>query len=87
MFKLDGTYDRYLFVKPGILNWCIWPSLKPKRDFIMSGSSGQLCPAHPRNKINKGYNLKDWSFNKAGEDSEPEWEEGGVKVHCSLHDL
>ena len=84
---MDGTIDRYLFVKPFTLNWCIWPSLKAKRDYIMSGSSGHPCPAHPRNKINNGYNLKDWAFNKAGEDSEPDREEGGTEVHCSVHNV
>ena len=87
MFKLDGTIDCYLFLKPGTLNWCIWPSLKAKRDYIMSGSCGQPCPAHLRNKINDVFGHKEWSFDKAGEDSEPDWEEGGINVHCSVHNL
>ena len=62
--------------------------MKAERDYIMSGSSGQPCPAHPRNKISYNkYNHKDWSFNKAGEDFEPNWEEGGVEVHCSVHNV
>ena len=87
MFKLEGAYDRYLFVEPGTLNWCIYPSLEAPRDYIQSGSCGQPCPAHPRNKISHNEdNHKDWSFGKSGEDSEPDWEEGGIKVQCSLHD-
>ena len=41
-----------------------------------------LCTESLRNKINTDFtfNNKDWSFVKAGE-----WEEGGIKVDCSVH--
>ena len=87
VFKLEGAFDRYLFVEPGYLNWCIYPSLQATRDYIQSGSCGQPCPAHPRNKrSDRGDNYQDWSFDKAREDSEPDWEEGGIIVRCSVHD-
>ena len=47
MFKLEGSVDRYLFVKPGWLNWSIRSSLDAEERFIESGSSGESCPAHP----------------------------------------
>ena len=52
----------------------------------MSGSAGLRCPASPESKFNKRDNINDWSFNKAGEDGEENWEEGGVVVSCSVHD-
>ena len=41
--------------------------------------------ASPESKINKRINENDWSFNKAGEDEERDWEEGGAVVHCAVH--
>ena len=86
VFKLEGSSDFYLFVKPFNTNWAIWSSLKADKRFIRSGSVGQACPAHPRNKFNKRDNLSDWSFNKAKEDPGEDWEEGGVIVQCSVHE-
>ena len=60
--------------------------MKGEKRFIRSGSAGLRCPARPESKINKKWDLNDWSFNKAGEDDKADWEEGGVVVQCTLHD-
>ena len=84
---MEGSDDLYLFVKPDWLSWSIWSSLKAEKVFIDSGSAGQACPAHPRNAPNLAQGYKEWKFNKA-EDNDVmsrDWEEGGVVVHCSVH--
>ena len=86
VFKLEGSPDFYLFVKAGYTNWAIWLNLKAEKMFIRSGSAGQACPAHPRNKFNKRYNLDDWSFKKLEEDATGDFEEGGVVVQCTAHE-
>ena len=86
VFKLEGADDRYLFVKPGKSNWAIFPDLKGEKRFIRSGSAGLRCPARPESKFSKWTAVNDWSFKKAGEDDEEDWEEGGVVVQCTLHD-
>ena len=84
VFKLEGDTDCYLFVKPGMVTpppWSIWSDLDGKERcmYIQSTSAGLKCAAR--------CNRSDWSFNKAGEDEEEEdWEEGGVVVHCTVHD-
>ena len=85
MFKLKGSVDRYLFVKPGKLNWSIRSSLDAEKEFIESGSAGESCPAHPSNfSLHKqSININNWQFNKAGETQEDKFEEGGVVVRCS----
>ena len=87
MFKLEGTVDRYLFVT--LLQWSIRSSLDAKKVFIESGSVGESCPAHPSNfsTNQKSYKQNNWQFNKAGENQEPKYEEGGVLVRCSVHDV
>ena len=69
VFKLEGSSDFYLFVKPGKTNWAIWSNLaKYGQRYIRSGSAGQACPAYPRNKFSKRFEINDWGFNKAKED-------------------
>ena len=87
MFKLEGSSDFYLFVAPGKDKWAIRSSLKGDKEYIRSGSVGQACPAHPRNKVNKRFYRNNWSFNKVKEDSRKEdWEEEGVVVQCHVHE-
>ena len=87
VFRLEGSDDSYLFVKPGWVSWSIWSSLKAEEVYIDSGSLGQACPAHPRNAFNLQDGSKDWNFNKAdGNNVESDdWEDGGVAIHCSVH--
>ena len=85
VFKLEGSTDCYLFVKPDMVNWGIWSDLTGENRFIRSGSAGLRCPASPESKFNKSFNQSDWQFNKAGEDDEEDWEEGGVVVRCIVH--
>ena len=59
--------------------------LEGKKRYLRSGSSWPRCVASPESKINKRFNQKEWSFNKAGEDEKRDWEEGGVVVHCAVH--
>ena len=54
--------------------------------FIRSGSAGLQCPARPESKFRKRFDINDWQFNKAGEEDEEDWEEGGVVVRCIVHD-
>ena len=84
---MEGSDDHYLFVKPGWTSWSIWSSLKAEKVFIDSGSVGQPCPAHPRNAPNLEYDTKEWMFNKADDNDveNRDWEEGGVVLHCSVH--
>ena len=85
VFKLKGSSDFYLSVKYGC--WTIWSNLKSDKKYVQSGSAGQACPAHPRNKVNKKFEENDWSFNKAKDDDDKEdWEEGGVIVQCTVHE-
>ena len=85
--EVEGSSDFYLFVKSKGSQWTICSNLNADKSFISSGSAGQACPAHPRNKINKEYKLNDWFFNKAEEDdNKTDWEEGGVVVKCSVHE-
>ena len=86
MFKLEGSAGCYLFVKPNESRWSIWSGLNGEKRYIKSGSSGQSCPAHQQNKFSTRFNTNDWEFNKAGEDEEEVWEEGGVIVQCSVHE-
>ena len=88
MFKLESSVDRYLFVKPDLLAWSIRSSLDAEKRFIESGSTGESCPAHPSNfSIHKEpFQQNNWGFNKAGENQEVKFEEGGVVVRCSVHD-
>ena len=86
VFKLEGSSDFYLFVKPGYSFWAIRSNLESDQSYIKSGSAGQACPAHPQNKFSKRYDANDWLFNKAKEDDDKEdWEEGGVFVQCKIH--
>ena len=87
MFKLEGSVGRYLFVMPPNLKWSIRSSLDAEKWFIISGSAGESCPAHPSNFfLNRGsYKQNNWRFNK-GENQEDKFEEGGVVVRCSVHD-
>ena len=84
VFKLEGAADRYLFVFG--FNWGIFPDLKAERRFIKSASAGLRCPASPESKLSKRFAINDWSFNKAGEDEEENFKEGGVVVRCIVHD-
>ena len=86
VFKLEGSTDCYLFVKPGSTVWAIWSDLKGEKRFIMSGSAGLRCPASPESKFSKMFDINDWLFNKAVEDDKEDFEEGGVVVSCILHD-
>ena len=88
MFNLEGSVDRYLFVKPGKLGWSIRSSLDAGKKFIKSGSAGESCPAHPSNfsRHKKSFEINKWRFNKAGENQEENFEEGGVVFRCSVHD-
>ena len=88
MFKLEGSVDRYLFVKPDTFGWSIRSSLDAEKMFIESGSAGESCPAHPSNFSfhNQSFQQNNWRFNKAGENQEENFEEGGVVVRCSVHD-
>ena len=88
MFKLEGSADRYLFVKPGRVNWSIRSSLDAEKELIHSGSAGESCPAHPSNFFchQQSFKQNNWRFNKAGENQEEKFEEGGVVVRCSVHD-
>ena len=88
MFKLEGSVDRYLFVKPDDLSWSIRSSLEAEKRIIKSGSAGESCPAHPSNisAHQDSIQRNNWRFNKAGENQEDKFEEGGVGVRCSVHD-
>ena len=95
VFKLEGSFDYYLFVKPGYSHWSIcsdlkgWiftSDLKPKKRNIISGSAGLICPASPESKFSRRDDNNDWSFNKAGDFDKEDWEEGGVVVQCTIHD-
>ena len=86
VFQLEGAADRYLCVKPSKTNWGIWSDLKGEKRFIISGSAGLQCPARPESKFSKRFDINDWQFNKAGEDDEEDWEEGGVVVQCIVHE-
>ena len=66
--------------------WSIWSDLDGGISYIRSGSNGPRCAANPESKINKSFNKKNWAFNKAGEDEEEDWEEGGVVLQCTVHD-
>ena len=87
MFKLEGSVDRYLFVEPGGLSWSIRSSLDAEKSLIHSGSAGESCPAHPSNFSlhQQSFKQNNWRFNKAGENQEENFEEGGVVVRCSVH--
>ena len=88
MFKLEGSVDRYLFVNPLNLYWSIRSFLDAEKQFIESGSAGESCPAHPSNFSlhHPASQRNNWQFNKAGENQEEKFEEGGVLVRCSVHD-
>ena len=88
MFKLEGSDDKYLFINSKSKfndRWIVWDSLKGGKGHIASASSGQACPAHPRNGTNTKEGFKDWRFNDAKE-SDFEWKEGGVVIKCATHD-
>ena len=81
--------DRYLFVVNGL--WVIKSSLDTdaKKALMRSGSSSQICPAHPSNfstqKPDLDHNI--WEFNKVDENQDEKWEEGGIVfLRCSVHD-
>ena len=87
VFKLEGDTDCYLFVKPDMVTrppWLIRSDLDGKERcmYIQSTSAG----LSPGLKCAARCNRSDWSFNKAGEDEEEDWEEGGIVVHCTVHD-
>ena len=86
MFKLDGSPDCFLFVKSNATNWTIYSNLNADARYLRAGSAGSDCPAHPRNKVNTRVNINDWSFNKAEEGEDADYEEGGVLVCCTVHD-
>ena len=89
VYKREGPSDFYLFVKHEEYKWAICSNLKAEKEYIRSGSAGQACPAHPRNRINKNrwVQCNDWLFNKAKEDdAKKDWEEGGVFVQCTVHE-
>ena len=75
-------------MKPGYLSWSIRSSLDAEKSFIYSGSAGESCPAHPSNFFlhQQSYKQNNWKFNKAGENQDENFEEGGVIVCCSVHD-
>ena len=90
MFKLESSVDRYLFVKPGyvMIRWIISSLSIEEQRFLLSGSAGESCPAHPSNFSlhRQSCNINNWMFNKAGENQDEKFEEGGVVVRCSVHD-
>ena len=75
--------ERFLFVKPGFVNWSICSDLSSGKSYIKSGSNGLRCPASPENKLNEYFNIEDWKFNKAADGEGGDFEEGGVVVSCS----
>ena len=83
VFKLKGSADTYLFVKSGDSYWTI---SKAEKRYLRSGGAGIECPAHPKNKSSRMLKTKNWGFNKTPEDSNEDWEEGGVTLHCTVHD-
>ena len=91
MFKLEVSIDCYLYIKG--TSWSICSDLKGEKRYIRSGSAGLPCPADPRNRNYNGkrFEINDWQFNKADadadEDEDEDWEEGGVVVKCTVHDI
>ena len=85
MFKLEGSSDCYLFVKPGMSNWSIWSNLVGDKRFIKSGRARHDCPAHPVNNYG-GKDIINWEFNKTVKTPSEDWEQGGITLHCSIHD-
>ena len=89
MFKLEGSADCYLFVKPGKIdirddfwNWSIWSDLKGSSRYIKSASASQVCPAHAKNKSNqrrirRRIEQDDWSFTKVNNGVRNDEERGG----------
>ena len=86
VFKQERGAGCYLFHDRSTCCWSIWSDLEGGIRYIRSGSNGPRCVANPENKINKRLNQNDWAFYKAGEDHVMNWEEGGVVVHCTVHD-
>ena len=86
VFKLEGSTECYLFVKLDDASWSIWSDLIGETRYIRSGNAGLRCPASPESKFSRPLDANDWAFNKAGEDAEEDWEEGGIVVRCSVHD-
>ena len=74
-------------MKPGKLSWSIRSSLDAQKMFIESGSAGESCPAHPSSFSydNQSFKQNNWWFNKAGDNQEEKFEEGGVVIRCSVH--
>ena len=60
--------------------------MKGEKRFIRSGSAGLRCPASPESKINKSFDINDWSFNESGDGGGFDFKEGGVVVQCAVHD-
>ena len=76
-------------MKPGKVKWSIWSDLDAKERYIRSGSAGLRCVGSPESKVNKCKRIElfnNWSFNKAEEDEEEDWEKRGVVVQCNVHD-
>ena len=76
-------------MKPFTAWWTIGSSLDAKNALMQSGRSGQMCPAHPNNfsTSKPDLDLNIWEFNKADENQDEKWEEGGiVLLRCSVHD-
>ena len=89
MFKLEGPVDRYLFFHPDDMGWGIRSSIDADKALMRSGCSAQICPAHPSNFYTQkpDLDLNIWEFNKADENQDEKWEEGGiVLLRCSVHD-
>ena len=90
VFKQERGAGCYLFHDRSTCYWSIQSDFKGEIRYIRSGSNGPRCVANPENKINKWLNQNDWAFYKAGEDDGygrvMVWEEGGVVVHCTVHD-
>ena len=84
VFKQEGGAGCYLFHDRSTCCWSIWSDFEGGIRY-RSGSNGPRCVANPQNKTNNK-NRNDWAFNKAGEDEKEDWEEGGVVVHCTVHD-
>ena len=91
VFKQERGAGCYLFHDNSTVPTCCWSIWSDFKDvsgmsYIRSGSNGPRCVANPENKKNKRLNQNDWAFYKAGEDDVMAWEEGGVVVHCTVHD-
>ena len=82
MLQHESGSEIFLRVSTGETSWGIGPDIDGDEAWIDSGSSGNSCPAHPRNALNNDPDYKQTSWEYCDGVG---WKNGDIRLSCETH--